>query len=230
VPYSSAEFAIVDLLVEDLDGTGGQEILFLANDIAQRPAPSLIVGMKPNGELSTWYWHFGRLRKVEFFGDVSRWGQPSIIVLGENPLVGDEGYATVIFALSGEKLFSEESSCWNLMSTMVSTKGAMADESWEQIRDKDVAFELGCGASSAGPLAWYRWIEPSDVTVTEMDIGWVTYVVARSPLGVYKTEEHRLITLDLGNGFVFRIPHDGKWFELVRMDGAEREVIPTLAP
>lgn len=203
-PYPSRTFEVVDLLVQDLDGLDGQEILLLANDTAQRYAPSLILGLKGNGELAAYYWHFGRLQTARVLQTSRPEKGPLIVVLAENPLVEDDVYASAVFALSGTEFFSGGGPmCWNLTTTMASNY-VFEMEELRTIYDDDLAVDLGCLGLDARALAWYEWIEPG-VTVEEMSIGWVEHCE-----GWWMCWHLPVVSLSLSNGCPVGINEWGK--------------------
>jgi hypothetical protein len=210
VDYSSITFEVADILVRDLDGREGQEILLLANDPGQRGAPSLILGLKANGELAAWYWHFGRLRTVRVLQTSGSEKGPLIVVLAENPLLADDGYASVAFALFGTEFFTGGGPmCWNLTTTVASNYPLAAVEDLERLYDADdLGVLMGCRAFDVGALAWYGWVEPSDVTIEEMSIGWVK--VCHRMETYQWCETRRLVSLALSDGCALGIDQFGK--------------------
>jgi hypothetical protein len=192
-PYSSRSFEVVDLLVQDLDGLTGQEVLVLANDTTQRLAPSLILALKGNGDLAAWYWHLGRLGTARVLHTSGYVRAPVIVILAENPELVDETYTSVVFAFSSSEFFSGAGPvCWNMTSSMSSNyrlDPKQLDEYWAD----DIGVDLGCPAFEAGALAWYRWIEP-DIIVEEIGIGWVDHCDR------WLCEERLVVSLALSNG------------------------------
>lgn len=219
VDYGSRAFEVTDLLVEELDGTNGQEILLLANYIGPRRAPSLILGLTSNLEVAAWYWHFGRLREAHIFRHTGSAQPPRIVVLGENPLVDDDRYAPVAFALLGREFFSADGpTCWNLTTTMSSRNLLGLIEDLDMWRADDPGVLLGCQAVDAGALAWYRWIELSGVTLEDMSMGWLPLYPG---LGLPR-EERWLVTVVLSDGCQFGIDEYGEIAQALTPEGGCR--------